>query len=296
MVAEDKAGAERVEELTSELRPLIEGLQGEQPDAVVDVLGKLRRQLQAGQDGNVAAAQVFFEVVGNPQTEGNPLFDAWDRHGAEKAASRVVVHVVDTTTALMRTCRTAAAAAAAEAQSASPWIRGVSGPARALGRTLLQTKAGAILAVLGSRGSDRAVVGMLSLLTEVAQLGAALAREILTQVCKPAPRVYGVLPHPELFFRAQVEWGSRALLALAQRRADKAGLGKKRKSSEGKQTSVLNTEDAMEAAAAAEVTQPIRSAYLRLGLAILDSGKAGTIATHTLFTRHHESCAGLCLY
>ena len=44
-LAGDNAGAERIQELARELRPLIKGIQRVPPDSVVVVLGELRRQL-----------------------------------------------------------------------------------------------------------------------------------------------------------------------------------------------------------------------------------------------------------
>ena len=86
----------------------------------------------------------FFSIVAE---QGNALFDAWDTHGADKATSRTVVHVLETITALFYTCRVAVSKPPGGKKGQGD-VRGISGPARTMARTMLQTKSGAILAIL----------------------------------------------------------------------------------------------------------------------------------------------------
>jgi hypothetical protein len=224
----------------------VEGLRAPQPDAVVAALALLRRALlekkkqkqkrpaSAGADkvqdgGDEAAlgpAQVhaaeFFRLVAArgggggaggqaSSSSSNPLLEAWEVHGADKATARVVTHVLETSTLLIRACRPAASDAGVGSARGGRGQRAggaggggaadgpvqrdrLGGAARSMARAMLQGRSGAILAILSSRGQERCVVAMLQLLTEVARLGAAQARDVLTQ-CAP-PSLPPSLPPP----------------------------------------------------------------------------------------------------
>ena len=192
------------------LEGLLDAARNTHAEAVVTALRQLREAFEDDSPpGKCVGVVRQFYVLSAKQ--GNVLFEAWERHGAEKAASRVVVYVLAAAAALFRASRlsihtpskslTAGTGLPSKAGKAFEEMKRANlQDARAMAKTVLQSRPGAVLAILSARGADRAILAMLGLLTEVAQLGGFLAREIMTQI----------------------DWSARALTMLIQRRGVKA--------------------------------------------------------------------------
>lgn len=190
----------------------------------------------------VGTVRQFFALSAK---EGNPILEAWERHGAEKAASRVVVYALAAAAALFKAVRRHSAEATVTqtglptkaSKAFDDLKRSNRFDARSMAKTILQSRSGAILAVLGARSAERAILAMLGLLREVAYLGGFLAREVMTQIDWSARQLSGLVL-PQNFKVKQMKL------------AEKEG----------------NQSDSHES--------PVRAAFVRLNLALLEGGQA----------------------
>ena len=157
------------------LEGLLDAARNTHAEAVVTALRQLREAFEDDSPPGkcVGVVRQFFVLSAK---QGNVLFEAWERHGAEKAASRVVVYVLAAAAALFRASRlsihtpskslTAGTGLPSKAGKAFEEMKRANlQDARAMAKTVLQSRPGAVLAILSARGADRAILAMLGLLT-----------------------------------------------------------------------------------------------------------------------------------
>eukprot|EP01046_Picozoa_sp_COSAG06_P008735 COSAG06_NODE_445_length_15690_cov_28.448849_4_plen_2106_part_00 len=227
---------------------LVEGVRHTNAEAAFTALRKLREAFEDERAPGkcVGTVRQFFALSAK---EGNPILEAWERHGAERAASRVVVYALAAAAALFKAARTHAAQETVSqtglptkaSKAFDDMKRSNLFDARSMAKTILQSRPGAILAVLGARGAERAILGMLGLLREIAQLGGYLAREIMTQI----------------------DWSARQLSGLILPQNFKV-----------KQMKLAEKEGKQEGKKSENHESPVRAAFIRLNLALLESGRA----------------------
>ena len=84
------------------LAELVEGVRHTNAETSFTALRKLREAFEDERAPGKCVGTVcqFFALSGK---EGNPILEAWERHGAEKAASRVVVYALAAAAALFKT-------------------------------------------------------------------------------------------------------------------------------------------------------------------------------------------------